>query len=241
MRNTDIHDDLRQLSHGSITARNFNRYDINGFRFRTAKLEASRPLAATTNSGVVTKACDARGKEINYYGLIQNIIEYKFGGPKELIVAFFECDWFDPNTGTRVDEFAMVEVKHESRLQTNNNFVLAHQVEQVYYLNYPHPSLQAWWVVYKVNPHERLYPPGDNEYVDPSIVDDELDVYQEEGLPRSFPVDDGAGLQQLLVDLTEQPGPSRKRARGSVTIRRRITTRLSRQRVGNVTPEADEF
>jgi hypothetical protein len=32
----------------------YSCYDINGYYFWTAKLEASHPLAATKNSGVVT-------------------------------------------------------------------------------------------------------------------------------------------------------------------------------------------
>jgi hypothetical protein len=38
-----------------------------------------------------------------------------FGGAKELKVIFFECDWFDPVNGTRVDDFGMVEVTHKLR------------------------------------------------------------------------------------------------------------------------------
>jgi hypothetical protein len=43
----------------------------------------------------------------------KNIVEYTFGGAKELKVVFFQCYWFDPINSTRVDEFSMVEVKHE--------------------------------------------------------------------------------------------------------------------------------
>jgi hypothetical protein len=39
---------------------------------------------------------------------------------------FFYCDWFDPISGTRVDDFGMVEVKHKLHLSCNN-IVLAHQ------------------------------------------------------------------------------------------------------------------
>jgi hypothetical protein len=51
-----------------------------------------------------------------------------------------------------------------SRSNTKNCFVavinvLAHQVELVYYLSYPRSKLDAWWIVYKVNSHERLYAP----------------------------------------------------------------------------------
>jgi hypothetical protein len=70
---------------------------------------------------------------------------------KELKVVFFQCDWFDPVNGTRVDDFGMVEVKHESRY-SGINLLFAHQAQHVYYLSYPHSSLKNWWVVYKVNP-----------------------------------------------------------------------------------------
>jgi hypothetical protein len=80
-----------------------------------AKLEASHPLAATTNSGLVTSGEDATGHVADYYDILQNIVEYTFGDAKELNVVFFQCDWFAPINSTRVDEFGVVEVKHESR------------------------------------------------------------------------------------------------------------------------------
>jgi hypothetical protein len=81
--------DLRQLAHGQGKALEYSRYDINGYCFWTAKLEASRPLAATCNSGVVTSGEDASRVATDYYGILQNIIEYTFGGSKELKVVFF--------------------------------------------------------------------------------------------------------------------------------------------------------
>jgi hypothetical protein len=54
------------------------------------KLEASRPLAATINNRLVTSGEDATNHVTNYYGILQNIIEY--GGAKELKVVFFQCD-----------------------------------------------------------------------------------------------------------------------------------------------------
>jgi hypothetical protein len=58
----------------------------------------------------------------------------------------------------------MVEIKHNARLPGNDDFILAHQVEQVYYLKYPCQKLVAWWAVFKVNPHEQLYTPTDVVY-----------------------------------------------------------------------------
>jgi hypothetical protein len=70
----------------------YGRYDINRYHFRTAKLEASRPLAATTNNRVVANDEDASGLVADYYGVLKKILEYTFGGAKELKIVLFECD-----------------------------------------------------------------------------------------------------------------------------------------------------
>jgi hypothetical protein len=62
----------------------YGRYDINRYHFWTAKLEASRPLAATTNNGVVANDEDASGLVADYYDVLKKILEYTFGGAKEL-------------------------------------------------------------------------------------------------------------------------------------------------------------
>ena len=100
------------MSIGSVTVKSYGRYDIKGFRFRSTKFEAVRPLAATTNTGVVARAIDPQGRETNYYGIINDILEYNFIGNRILKVVFFKCDWFDPNRGMRENQFGMVEIKH---------------------------------------------------------------------------------------------------------------------------------
>jgi hypothetical protein len=209
MEDGNISYDLRQLAHGQVKALEYSCYDINGYHFRTAKLEASCPLAATCNSGVVTSGEDASRVAADYYGVLQKIIEYTFGGTKELKVVFFQCDWFDPIHSTRVDDFGMVEIKHESQY-TGINLLLAHQTQQVYYLSYPHVSLKNWWVVYKVNPkiHTRQY----DEYMERNEEDD---VYQEEiEEHKNFMVPDGAILTELAtrdIELMEEKQvPSKK-------------------------------
>jgi hypothetical protein len=56
------------------------------------KLEVSHLLVATTNSRLVTCGEDATGHVIDNYDTLQNIIEYTFGGAKELKVVFLQCD-----------------------------------------------------------------------------------------------------------------------------------------------------
>jgi hypothetical protein len=86
------------------------------------KLEASHPLAATCNSGVVISGEDASRVAADYYDIIKKIIEYTFGG------CIFQCNWFDPIHNTKVDDFSIVEVKHESRY-SDINFLCAHQTQ----------------------------------------------------------------------------------------------------------------
>jgi hypothetical protein len=62
-----VSDDLRQLSLGQVKALEYDRYGINGYHFRTAMLEASHPLAAKTNNGVVANGEDASGLAADYY------------------------------------------------------------------------------------------------------------------------------------------------------------------------------
>jgi hypothetical protein len=70
MEDVNVSNDLSQLSHGQDKALEYSRYDINGYHFQTAKLEASHPLAATTNNKVVTSDEDATGHVTDYYGIL---------------------------------------------------------------------------------------------------------------------------------------------------------------------------
>jgi hypothetical protein len=72
-----------------VKALEYGRYDINGYRFWTVKLQASHPLAATINSGLVANGEDDSGLAADYYVILQKIIEYTFSGTKELKVVFF--------------------------------------------------------------------------------------------------------------------------------------------------------
>jgi hypothetical protein len=195
--NDNIHPDLRQLSLGAVTAIRYGRYDVNGFRFRSTRFE-DHPLAATTNSEVVTRAIDDEGKVTNYYGVINDILEYKFFGDKQLKVVFFDCDWFSPNT-TRENQYGMVEVKHNDRLKDCDTIILAHQCEQVYYMTYPSKKkgLVDCRVVYKVNRRERLYAPGDAGYVESQIV-------QEVGAARIFQDDELTGTFNVQTEMFEE-------------------------------------
>jgi hypothetical protein len=209
MQDANVSNHLRQLSLGPVKALEYSRDDINGYHFWTAKLEASHPLATTTNSGVVTSGEVGIGHITDYYGILQNIVEYTFDSAKELKVVFFQCDWFDPMNGTKVDVLGMVEVKLESHY-LGSNLLLAHQAQHVYYLSYPHPCFKNWWVVCKVHPkmHAHQY----DEYIEGHEDDD---IYQEEiEVDQNFAVSSVASLTKLYTGaielLDEEAGPSNK-------------------------------
>jgi hypothetical protein len=78
-----------------VTVRSYGRYDVNRFRFRSAPFEATRRQAITVNLGVVTRAINEQRQKINYYEIIQQILEFNFAGDKEVRVVLFVCNWFD--------------------------------------------------------------------------------------------------------------------------------------------------
>jgi hypothetical protein len=78
---------------------------------------------------VVTRPVDEQGREINYYGIIQNILVFGFAGDKKLKVFFFDCNWIDNVHGIQHNQFGKIEIKHNRQLLGNDNFVLAYQVE----------------------------------------------------------------------------------------------------------------
>jgi hypothetical protein len=53
------------------------------------KLEVSRPLVSTINTGEVTSGKDATSHITDYYDILQNIPEYTSSGAKELRVVYF--------------------------------------------------------------------------------------------------------------------------------------------------------
>jgi hypothetical protein len=108
----------------------------------------------------------------------------------------------------------------------------------VYYLSYPCKKLSAWWVVYKVNPCEWLYTPGDAGYHDtPTLNNDVDEVYQEKELPVSFIFDPGAELNDLVGNANDIQIPVVKQKRKPI----KKKVQLPRLRTRLPDRNADEF
>ncbi|XP_039130942.1 uncharacterized protein LOC120267365 [Dioscorea cayenensis subsp. rotundata] len=139
-------------------------YNINGFRFHTRDRDENKK---TQNCGVMVKGEGNEG-ELSYYGIILDIIELRYTGGNK--VTLFRCDWYDTSRegiGYRKDRYGIVSVNTTQKLHTNEPFVLASQVTQVYYIK----GLKdpTWATVSEIKPRN-LY----------EIPENEEEPYQEE-------------------------------------------------------------
>lgn len=156
----------------------YTTFLINGFRFHTRDRESQRK---TQNSGVLVKGDDSN-PEKEYYGVIEDIYEFSYMGERKIYL--FKCHWWDVahlGRGYKVDRYGYISVNTRCSLNTNEPFVMASQVEQVFYLD--DMVDQDWLVVVKTNPRDLFsMPRQDNEGESLSVED----AYQQEEVEHNF-------------------------------------------------------
>jgi len=204
-------------------------YFVNGYKFHTLTHGRNR---TTHNSGVCVRGSCYSEYEVDYYGLLDEVleIEYHGYGLGRCVVPIFRCTWFDTVNGVRVDpKHNLVDVKHRSRLRSDDPFILASQAEQVYYVPYPSNSLKDWWSVVKTKPrgvyelassthevpmdeyadgepffqeNDRIAPIGGNEDVDEPIclVTEEDDIEVTNDGRDSWHVDESSDEEEEFQD-----------------------------------------
>jgi hypothetical protein len=170
--------ELRQVANGfDNKVRVFEKYDINGYRFRTVDKERKMADRKSTNSGV--SAVGDGG--IEYYGRVEAIYELLFYGENPPNVVVFKCHWFLPSRTRRTHEHVgLVEIRQDTHLNVPDVYITAQQATQVFYLSYPCQTvenLKGWDVVYDVPPHIRPPPPNEEDYlphIDPETYEGEF-------------------------------------------------------------------
>ena len=136
MKNEEVPDYIFGLSKGlNPVATRYTGYFINEYRFNTKKRDAR---CKTQNSGVTLQALTpsfASAKDQNpivgdvtYYGSIHEIVEIDYWG--KFSVVLFRCDWFQ----VEKDEYGLTCVNFNKLCYSDDPFVLASQVHQVFYI-----------------------------------------------------------------------------------------------------------
>ena len=77
---SSIDNALRQISFGfrkMVTS--YGAYDVNGYRYRSEEYERTRSKLTTINTGVCVSCIDDDNNELEYYGVIKDIIKNKMG------------------------------------------------------------------------------------------------------------------------------------------------------------------
>lgn len=118
----------------------------------------SRDLRRTTqNSGVSTTGPDG----IKYYGLLEDILELCYIGGCKIVL--FRCKWFKTNNiKLCVTKNNITSISTQTEWFTNDQYILATQADQVFYLEEPSKAGQRvqsnryWKVVQEVN-HRKIW------------------------------------------------------------------------------------
>ncbi|XP_040994342.1 uncharacterized protein LOC121240884 [Juglans microcarpa x Juglans regia] len=146
---------------------------MNGIRFHTNDLEGRR---CTQNSGVVVHA-DHEGLPIDFYGVLQDIIELRYMGWRKYFL--FKCDWCDigdTRRGIHIgDHFTSVNTSRQ--WYKDEPFALACQALQMFYIK--DPTLRgSWHAVHKITNRNIYNIP--HKTSDLHELDDELHVVETE-------------------------------------------------------------
>ncbi|WMV36782.1 hypothetical protein MTR67_030167 [Solanum verrucosum] len=166
--NSQLMEDLLSLSRRPTKySTHSNGYIVNGYRFH---VEDHDQMLRTQNCGVVVVGeSDKDSENVDYYGILTDVIELQFISNKRVIL--FRCNWFDVYDkvkGVKRDEYDFVSVNPSRFLKTNEPFVLVNQASQVFYAN--DNSNKGWHVVRKTQPRDS-YEMGKQMDDDDVVVD----------------------------------------------------------------------
>ena len=77
---------------------------------------------------------DAREGEIDWYGVIKEILELEYVDELMKTVVLFNCEWYDPTRPSRIckhNHYKITEVHHTKRYRRYNPFIIAKNVNQI--------------------------------------------------------------------------------------------------------------
>ncbi|CAH9136812.1 unnamed protein product [Cuscuta epithymum] len=154
-------------------------YFVNGYKYHTRAYGNNKP---TINSGVSVPTCSYDNSETIFFGYLDEILEMKLPGQKELSIVLFRCTWVDPVRGVKKNhKHSLLDVNHARVYQKNEPFILAQQAAQVYYADYPttRQTSSPWVCACTIRPR-KIVSHAQHKNVD-------IDVYQQEFFEPPIP------------------------------------------------------
>ncbi|KAL0282721.1 UNVERIFIED_CONTAM: hypothetical protein Sangu_2934800 [Sesamum angustifolium] len=156
-------------------------------------------------------------EESDFYGIIEEIIQLTYPHIPNLHIVLLKCHWVDPIRGMKVHpRHHLIDVNLKKLYQKDDPFILAQQVVQVYFTEYPSMKRdKAGWMVVRKIKAQRV--------VNESKCTETFAYQPEEVVPvpivatdnQSYDLRDLNGLQ-LVVDLSmvqqQAVGTSRRSA-----------------------------
>ncbi|KAI5341752.1 hypothetical protein L3X38_009627 [Prunus dulcis] len=147
--NHGVSENLRWLAAGpNMAVPLYRSYLIKGIKFN---IKAQDDVRTTQNSGVyllehTMQVASAKDKNsilsnMGFYGVIQEIWDFDY---QKFTIPVFRCDWID-NSGLVVDELGFTLVDLSKIGYRNDQFVLASQVKQIFFID--DPMHRGWSVV----------------------------------------------------------------------------------------------
>ncbi|XP_019253852.1 PREDICTED: uncharacterized protein LOC109232540 [Nicotiana attenuata] len=139
VKTIEVPNHLRWLAKGpNMVAKRYTGYFINGYQFHTMERDTRLKtqnygvtLSATTDSFASARDQNLIYGKVTYYGAIQDIIEIDYWGCFSVVL--FRCDWFH----NEIDGYGLTRVNFNRLCSTDDPFVLASQVHQVFYVEDP--------------------------------------------------------------------------------------------------------
>ncbi|XP_075482523.1 uncharacterized protein LOC142522848 [Primulina tabacum] len=135
-----VSNDLKSLARGpNFVGIRYEKFISNGFRFHTKEVECKRK---TQNCGVIVQATTSSyssirdqnpiSSELDYYGILQNVIELDYEGGRRVVL--FECDWVSKGKRLKLDDDGFMLVNFTNVKRYNEPYILTSQALQVFYV-----------------------------------------------------------------------------------------------------------
>lgn len=103
----------------------WNKIFINGYKFHTSENAFGKK---TVNSGVWVKGSVGGGSDLDYFGMLDEVVQLDYQGAPPNWVFLFNRTWYNPTLRkgiqTEDEEFNIIEVKHRGRYHTYDPFII---------------------------------------------------------------------------------------------------------------------